>query len=426
MDPITLPERIAMPTICRKRHLILILAALPFAACNGIVTPIPEEAWAKVEIDERLTYAYTGFGFDLFRELRSEGPDGNVFVSPTSAAVALALAYNGAVGRTAEEMATVLGIEEMTRDEVNAANRAWIDALANTQDRRAELAIANSIWHRPEVTVLEAFTERTERYYDADVWALDFSLPDAADVINAWVEEQTRGRIDEIVEPPIDPRVVAYIINALYFKADWTYQFDPADTREHDFTRPDGATVSVDMMWHREAEFPVRFGSREEPFDLLRLPYGNGRFSMVLALPRQAYGQEATLADVAEALEPDAWRTWMGEFEERETEVGLPRLEVEWKSSLVESLMALGMELPFGGGADFSDMFEGGGPWIDEVLQKTFLRVDEEGTEAAAVTKVRFIVSARPSLVFDRPFFLAIYDHATETVLFLGQITDPS
>jgi serine protease inhibitor len=399
--------------------LLTAIALLGLPACETVLSPAPGgETWTKVELDERLTHAYTGFGFDLFRELRAESPERNVFASPTSAAFALAMTYNGAVGQTAEEMAIALGIEGMTRDEVNAANRAWIDALTDTQDRRAELAIANSIWYRSDWRVRDDFTQRTRDYYDAEVREMT-----TAEVINAWVEEHTNGRIDEIVQPPIPGDVVAYLINALYFKADWTHQFDARETRDAPFTRPDGSTVTVPMMWQRDAELPVRMGRVDESFDMVRLPYGNGRFSMVLALPRS----DASLADVAKTLEPRSWTGWMDEFVDHEIAVALPRFEIEWESSLKTSLQALGMEIPFEAGlADFSDMFEGGGPWIDDVFQKTFLRVDEEGTEAAAVTKVVMVESAPPSLVFDRPFFLAIYDHATETVLFLGQITDPT
>jgi serine protease inhibitor len=399
--------------------LLTAIALLGLPACETVFSPAPGgETWKKVELDERLTHAYTGFGFDLFRELRAENPEGNVFASPTSAAFALAMTYNGATGQTAEEMAIALGIKGMTRDEVNAANRAWIDALADTQDRRAELAIANSIWYRSDRRVRDDFTQRTRDYYDAEVREMT-----TAEVINAWVEEHTNGRIDEIVQPPIPGDVVAYLINALYFKADWTHQFDERETRDAPFTRPDGSSVTVPMMWQRGAELPVRMGRVDESFDMVRLPYGNGRFSMVLALPRS----DGSLADVAKTLEPRSWSGWMEEFVKREIAVALPRFEIESESSLKTSLLAMGMEVPFEAGlADFSQMFEGGGPWIDDVFQKTFLRVDEEGTEAAAVTKVVMVESAPPSLVFDRPFFLAIYDHATETVLFLGQITDPT
>jgi serine protease inhibitor len=171
----------------------------------------------------------------------------------------------------------------------------------------------------------------------------------------------------------------------------------------------------------QDGEFEMR---TDDVMRMLRLPYGSGRFSMVLALPNE--GRD--LAEVAARLSPTRWAEWMAEFAPvPRLQVELPRFEIEWRESLVASLRAMGMETPFvPGAADFSDMFGRTGPWIDDVFQKTYLRVDEKGTEAAAVTVVVMIESLGPHIAFDRPFFLAIYDHATETVLFLGQIVDPT
>jgi serine protease inhibitor len=198
-----------------------------------------------------------------------------------------------------------------------------------------------------------------QTYYDAEIHPIT-----TAEVINAWVDQKTRGRIDEIIKGAVPFNVVTYLINALYFKADWTYPIDAAET--------------LDAPFH--------------------------------------------------PLDEDRWREWMAEFGDApKVEVRLPRFEMEWDTSLVAPLKAMGMQAPFEGGlADFSDMFVFPGPWIGEVLQKTFLRIDEKGTEAAAVTKVVMVRSATPRFTFDRPFFLAIYDHATETILFLGQVTDPT
>lgn len=401
--------------ILRRIIPCLLAPAVLLAGCDRIAGPKePAPSWTRVPLDERVTDAYTDFGFDLFRELRADDPEGNVFTSPTSAALALAMTYNGAVGQTAEEMASTLGIDELDRETVNETNRSWLEALRQTGDPKAELALANSVWYREQRRILDAYRERVGTYYGAEIEPIT-----TADAINAWVDEATRGRIDEIIDGEVPGNVVAYLINALYFKADWTHEFDEADTRDAPFHRPDGSTVQVPMM-SREGDFEVR---SDEALRMLRLPYGANRFSMILALPREG----ADLGTIADRLDADRWRAWMAEFEEVSgLRVKLPRFEVEWESSLVESLQAMGMEVPFQPGlADFSEMFEGGGPWIDDVLQKTFLRVDEKGSEAAAVTKVVMVESASPGITFDRPFFLAIYDHATETVLFLGQIMDP-
>lgn len=400
--------------------------AIVLAGCESVTDPPDEKAtWKQVTLDERVTDAYTGFGFQLFRHLRAEDPKANLFASPTSAAIALALTYNGAAGQTQTEMAQTLGVGDVDLETLNETNRAWLAALQNTGDPQAELDLANSVWYRSDRPVLESFRDQVRAHYAAEVLPIS-----TAAAINQWVEEATRGRIDEIIEGEIPGDVVAYLINALYFKADWTFQFDEADTREAQFHLLDGSTVTVPMMWQDFAlDDPDQEGipgpefRADDQMEMLRLFYGSGRFSMVLALPREGHD----LGTIAQRLEPDRWKDWMDQFTKMDRlRLGMPRFQVEWEDSLKNSLQAMGMEAPFVPGvADFSRMFDGGGPWIDQVLQKTFLKVDEQGTEAAAVTKVVMRESAPPEIVLDRPFFLAIYDHATETVLFLGQITDP-
>jgi serine protease inhibitor len=393
----------------------LALSLLLLGGCDHVAGPGKlKPGWTEIPLDERVTDAYTGFGFELFRRLRAEAPEANVFVSPSSAAIALAMTYDGAAGTTADEMAAVLGIGHLDRELVNETNRTWLEALRETRDPRVELALANSIWYRETYTLSGSFVERVQAFYGAEVAPIT-----GAGAINGWVEQATRGRIEEIVRGEIPGNVVAYLINALYFKADWTYQFEESSTRAGAFRLPDGNLVQVPMM-AQERAFDVR---RSEEMSMLRLPYGAGRFSMILALPEQG----ADLASIAAGLEAEVWRSWMTEFVETpRIRVELPRFELEWESSLAEVLQAMGMETPFEPGlADFSAMFSRRGPWIDDVLQKTYLRVDEKGTEAAAVTSVVMVESAAPAMTFDRPFFLAIHDHATSTVLFLGQITDP-
>jgi serine protease inhibitor len=395
---------------------VLLASAALLAGCDRVLGPGASGAtWTAVPLDARVTDAYADFCFDLFRRLRAEDPTGNLFVSPTSAAFALAMTYNGAAGETAREMALALGVGDLDRELLNRTTRTWMAALRKTGDPRAELAVANSVWYRETHRIRESFRQQVRTYFDAEIQPIG-----AARVINAWVDRATRGRIDEIIQGEIPGDVVAYLINAVYFKADWTHQFRVEETRSAPFHRLDGSTVAVPMM-SQTGSFDLRADAEVE---MLRLPYGAGRFSMVLALPREG----SDLATVARRLDAARWRAWMAEFVATpRLDVRLPRFEVEWESSLVEALHGMGMEAPFQAGrADFSEMFERPGPWIDEVLQKTYLRVDEKGAEAAAVTAVVMAESAAPSIAFDRPFFLAIYDHATETVLFLGQVTDPT
>jgi serine protease inhibitor len=398
----------------KLRAWFVVAAALLLGGCDALFGPgEPAASWSHVALDERVTDAYGDFGFELYRRLRADEPNANIFVSPTSAAIALTMAYNGAVGVTADEMAHVLGVAHVPLDELNATNERWLGALARTGDPRAELAFANSIWHRADYALVPAFEQRMRDHYSAELQPLTTAEP-----INAWVRQHTRNRIESIIDA-VDGKLVALLVNALYFKADWTQPFDARMTQDAPFHLAGGGTTTVPMMEQTGAFEAHADGT----MSLLQLPYGAERFSMLLALPAQG----RTLADVAEALNAADLRNRIAALQKHERlVVRLPRFEVEWESSLKDVLRAMGMDVPFEAGlADFSNMFTGGGPWIGDVLQKTWLRVDEKGTEAAAVTSVSMIGSMPPELVFDRPFFLAIFDHATDTVLFLGQVARP-
>jgi serine protease inhibitor len=408
-------ERLPHIMMLRRTAALLAAAAL-LASCDGVTGPGDlKPTWSKVALDERVTDAYGDFGFELYRRLRDADPTGNVFISPTSAAFALAMTYNGARGETAAQMAAALGIGHLDRETINETSRRWLAALRATGDPGAELAVANGVWHLDSYPVLDSFRQRAGSQYGAEIQPIT-----TAAAINAWVDQATRGRIRKIVDGEIPGDVVAYLINAIYFKADWTHQFDAKRTRPAPFYRADGSPVQVQMM-SQTGDFEIR---SDESAMMLRLPYGAGRFSMILALPHESAG----LPHLAARLNADRWTGWMTEFSpEGNLTVELPRFEIDWESSLKETLQQMGMVVPFlDGPADFSDMFGARGPWIDDVLQKTYLKVDEKGTQAAAVTTVVMIDRAAAGVTFDRPFFLAIYDHATDTVLFLGHIADPT
>jgi serpin B len=399
------------------RNLRCCLPVLALAGTFGCSDPAApgDDPWRSIALDERIVHAYTDFGLKLFGRLAAEAPDSNLFLSSTSAAFALAMTYNGAAGETQASMARTLGIEGMSRDEVNRANREWLETLEKT-GRGVELSLANSLWIRQGYPMLADFLERNRGFYRAEVQELDFASPAAPRAINDWVSRSTRGKIDRIVDG-IPGNVVMYLINALYFKGDWTYPFDRRLTQQAPFTLVDGTRKTVAMMSQRR-EFAVL---RAEGFQAVSLPYGNGRFSMVLVLPDEGTGLTGFYA----ALDAGSWERWMRGFRDADVVVSLPRFKLEWEESLNETLKAMGMEIAFGPEADFTAMSPRD-PWIDEVKQKTFLEVNEEGTVAAAVTSVAMFESAPPELRFDRPFFLAIRDNATETLLFVGQVTDPS
>lgn len=400
--------------------LLLITALLPAAAgCR------PEEGSALAApadyVDPRLIKANTDFALDLFHTLRGEAGEENLFISPASVSLALAMTYNGAAGDTAAAMAGTLRFEGMELEEINAAF-ADLRTILENPDPKVELAVANSLWARQGKHFHDDFLQRNRDYYGAEVAELDFDLPGAAARINDWVEEQTAGRIKDLVEAPIDPLTVLFLINAIYFKAEWTEPFKPERTREIPFNMPGGEIKEHPVMF-REGDFSCL---EQEGFQAVSLPYGKTqRLRMYIFLP----GPERDLESFYAGLGPEAWGSWMKQFQDMEGVVGLPRFRFEYEASLNDALKAMGMGIAFqAGAADLSGMKPvPPAMFIAEVKHKTFVEVNEKGTEAAAATSVEVRDESAPAfyMVVDRPFFFSIVDHKTGSILFMGQVTEP-
>ncbi len=402
---------------------ILVLIILAFAIGGGCSMFGSESLAAPVEdLDQRLVDANNGLGFNIYLQLAAQEPDRNIFISPSSIITALAMAYNGAEGETQAAMEEALLLKGMTMDEVNAAFADLLTILQNP-DPNVELAVANSLWARKGVSFNEDFLSRSRDYYGAELTELDFDDPGSADTINRWVKDKTRNKIDGIVEPPIDPDTILFLINAIYFKGEWTEPFDRDNTRETTFYLPGGETKDLPVMFSYD---DFRY-MENELFQAVRLPYGkNERVSMYLFLPSVSTDLKRFKAE----LSSENWNSWIGSFRSMEGEVGLPRFSFEYEVSLNDALKALGMGIAFEeGAADFSgmrptppDLF------ISEVKHKTFVEVNEEGTEAAAVTSIEVGTTAMPEtfyMVLDRPFFFAIADDITGTILFMGSVLEP-
>ena len=363
-----------------------------------------------------VTSANTAFGFKLLSDLQTRQPDANIMISPLSISIALTMTYNGAAGETQRAMADVLEIESLGIDTVNRSNAALRDSLENTGPK-VEIAIANSIWSRQGVVFNPSFLERNREFYEAEIESLNFSDPQALEVINGWVETNTNGKIKQILQR-IDPRTLIVLINAIYFKGSWQQEFDKSATRDGIFYLSDGSQKQVPMMY-RKGAYPYFRGNN---FEAARLPYGDGKVSMYVFLPNR----DSDLNGFIEQLNAENWSEWMSQFRERaddDSEMILPRFKLEYEVKLNDTLEDLGMGIAFGGGADFSGM----GPqlFISEVRHKTIIEVNEEGTEAAAVTAVIGVESAPPVFRVDRPFFFVIRDDRTQTILFMGIVLEP-
>ncbi|MDH3456380.1 MAG: serpin family protein [Gemmatimonadota bacterium] len=398
-----------------------ILVGVALAACGefGPIESLPRELSVA---ETKLVEADNRFALKLFREVNLQSDPGtNVFISPLSVGMALGMTYNGAAGTTRDAMQQALELQGMTIDEVNEAYQSLI-LLLRELDPSVDFLLANSIWYHEDAAIVPAFLDVTQRYFDAQVTALDFSDPGAADVINAWVNTQTQGRIPDIVTAPIDPELIMYLINAIYFKGAWTYQFDADLTTSRAFTLADGSQTSVPTMTH-EDEIPVGVYLGES-FTVADLSYGAEAWSMTIVVPRDP----TTIDDLASALTQATWNGWVASLDSTESHVLLPKFTLEYEIELNDVLKALGMEIAFDPfQADFSNLYAG--PWnayISEVKHKTFVEVNEEGTEAAAATSVGIGVTSAPRMVLvDRPFLFAIRENLSGTILFMGKIVDP-
>jgi serpin B len=365
----------------------------------------------------------TQFAFKLFAELTKSNIEQNVFCSPTSVALALALAHNGARGETARAIARALELGDTGLDALNQANAALIESL-RALDPQVTLAIANSLWARQDINFAPDFLGRSQDFYSAEIAALDFGAARAVATINEWVARNTAGKIETIVDQ-IDRSAVMFLINAVYFKGRWAKPFDPRRTREMPFTLPGGHQQSLPMMAQTG-----KFDYYAIPgFQAISLPYGAGRASMYIFLPEQ----RSSLRAFRRELTHKSWESWLRHFRPTEGTIMLPRFKLAYQTTLNDTLKALGMGIAFDQRrADFSAMFADGKPGasIDEVKHKTFVEVNEEGTEAAAVTSIGMIrMTMAPqrsfSMIVDRPFFCAIRDNQTGALLFMGAITDP-
>ena len=362
------------------------------------------------------------FGLKLFKEIIKEEKDKNVFISPLSVAMALGMTYNGANGSTQEAMQKTLELSSLSIQEVNESYKNLIKLLTQL-DPKVQFQIANSIWYRQVLTPEEEFLNLCKEYFDALVSGLDFGDPQAAKTINAWVDENTNGKIKEIVDDPIDPLTVMFLINAIYFKGIWTYQFDKESTKDDWFVLPDSSWKRCKMMEQRGL---YKYFSNDD-FQAVDLPYGDGNFSMTIFLPHLQRDIDSLIAK----FDHENFNHWISSlsFPSDSFDIYIPKFTLEYELKLNDALKALGMGVAFNPWlADFTKMYESGDVWINEVKHKTFVEVNEEGTEAAAVTSVQMYSSLPSHSGFrvDRPFVFAIRENQSQTILFIGKIVDPT
>jgi len=358
------------------------------------------------------------FTFDLFRRATAGiAPDTNVVLSPFSASMALGMALNGAQGATFDAMRQALGFGSATLPEIDQGYHDLTTLLLGL-DPATQMDIANSIWIRQGFPVKASFTDLGRTYFDAEVQSLDFASPAALDAINGWVNAKTNGRIPVLVDH-INDNEVLFLINAVYFKGRWRFQFDPARTTDEPFHGADGRNRSVPMMHLTDVPIRTYATPTYQAADLL---YGNGAFTMTILLPAEG----TTPADLLAGLGPAEWRVLTDGFAEHEVPLALPRFTIDYGRSLGPDLRALGMDVAFDPNqADFGGIADVAPErlFLTGVEQKVFVQVNEEGTEAAAATSVGVGITSVPvPMVVNRPFLFVIRERFSGTILFIGQV----
>jgi Serine protease inhibitor len=322
---------------------------------------------ASGQLDPRLAAANTRFGFKLYSELTKQSAEKNIFVSPSSIALCLTMAYNGAEGETRQAMARALETQTLSLDELNRAY-AGLKAALEQADAKVKLQIANSLWARQGLQFKADFIQRNKDYFSAQVTALNFDDPSAPATINRWVSENTNGKIDKIVDQ-IDSQSILFLINAIYFKGAWAKEFEKAKTKEDNFTLVRG-TKRLPMM-SQSGNYQYL---ETKDFQAVSLPYGGGRVSFYVFLPASS----SNLGAFEKSLTEANWQQWMREFHANDGDIRLPRFRVEYEATLNDALKALGMGTAFDEGrANFSGMIQMGGRrtyYISRVKHKTFSR----------------------------------------------------
>lgn len=401
--------------------LILGGCSAQLASSTVAVAAAPPAEGHATGVDRRLGEPVQQFGFELLAEVaRDDSGSPATVVSPTSAAAALAMTLNGAEGETAEQLRQTMHVDTLEPDDVNEAWANTLAAFANGD----KVQVATSLWADEGVAFHDEFLAADRDYFGAEIRTLDLQSPGAPAAMNKWVSDNTQGRITGLVQE-IDPQAVLELLNTVYFKDRWANEFDPESTEDADFTLADGTDVQTPLMT-RSGMMP--YGERADGTQVVRLDY-EGDQSMYVLLPPEDGSVAALTADLAENGMPE-----IGVLKSREGSLWLPRFEVRSRFSLADQLKALGITQAFDpNAAAFGRMADLPQLHISEVTHETYIKTDEEGTEAAAATAVEMGALSAPSMQpdppfemrVDRPFLFVLADDPSGVVLFVGVIRDP-
>ncbi len=400
-----------------KKIIGLFLFMSLFLSCDELsnnkmedAKPIPLKKGMQKRVEQD-----NAFAFDLFKEVVATTDEKNVFISPLSVSMALGMTWNGAEGATKSGMEAALKLSDMTPDEINEYYQIVLDNLPSV-DKSTQLNIANSIWYREGFSIKQPFVEINKEYFKAEIKDLDFSHPSALKTINNWCAKQTNNLIKEPLDR-ITADAMMYLINAIYFKGIWVNKFDKKHTSDDDFHTEDQKVNRVKMMYQQNG---FRY-HEDEKAQYLDMPYGNKAFSMTVVLPKE----DVSTQEALDAIDAKKWNNIINSHIQ-EVKVYFPKFKIEAKYILNQVLSNMGMEQAFSRSADFSGITDES-LHISRIIHSTFCDVNEEGTEAAAVTIVEMELTSSPPdnvPIFEanRPFIFMIRENSTGLILFMGKM----
>ncbi len=362
------------------------------------------------------------FALDLFKEVYSSEEADNFMISPLSVAIALGMAYNGADGETKNAFEESLRLSGFSRHEINEIHGDLIKHLLKA-DPEVTIEIANSIWLNQIFSLRKEFADTNRYYYDAEINSLNFSDPGSVDIINNWVSEKTHEKIKTIINQ-IPPLTAMYLINAIYFNGTWKYEFNEDDNRPINFMFEDGSTGEVEAM---RLQKDLAYHDADK-YRITELPYGNNKYTMMIFLPKSGYG----LSDINEDMNIENLNEWTNALQEAEIKLHMPKFKFEYESLLNDVLKETGLGVAFTDKAEFPLMVgESDDLYLSRVIHKTFVDVNEKGTEAAAVTAVEVgVTSAGPdtsviSFIVDKPFLFVIREKTSNALVFMAKVGKP-
>jgi serpin B len=400
----------------------LVIIPLTLLSCNKQSV----ETFPKIPVPINLTAdqialisSENSFALDIFKKVIENATESeNVIISPLSISSALSMTLNGANGATRDAMLAALRMNGLTPEIINNSYKDLTEALLSV-DKRVLISIANSVWTEKNFVVKKPFTDALTQYYNAESKSFDITDPLVPNQINSWIESKTNGLIKKMIDQ-LDQSTVMLLINAIYFKGKWSSQFDKDKTVQGSFYKSGGATAQVPMM-KQISEFKIYNG---EGFTLAEFPYGQGNFVLDVLLP----DADNEIKSIMPLINDNSFKGWISMLSERKTDLSFPRFKYGYKKDLNDILTDMGMGIAFTDNADFSNISDLG-LLISMVKHQAFIETNEEGSEAAAATIVGISTTSMPAdpyiLNIDHPFLYIIRETSTNSILFMGRVSDP-